>query len=68
MEYDKNKPLSIGDKYIRTRIKDGKVTVEAFGFQGTTCQDATRDLEQRLGSVEQRTAKEELGGELQQTN
>jgi len=38
-------------KRIRATFKDGKAEVKTFGFQGSACLDATRDLEKALGKV-----------------
>ena len=34
-----------------TIAKDGSVTIEVNGIKGKSCQDATRELEKRLGAV-----------------
>ena len=34
-----------------TIAKDGSVTIEVNGIKGKSCQDATRELEKRLGVV-----------------
>lgn len=36
---------------------DGDVSLEAQGYQGEACLEATRELEEKLGSVEQREKK-----------
>ncbi len=38
---------------------DGSVSVEARGYDGTDCEEATRFLEQALGKVQQRKHKPE---------
>ncbi len=37
----------------------GEVTVEAVGFKGASCEAATRAIEEALGKVSKRTAKQE---------
>ena len=37
-----------------TVAPDGGVSIEAKGFIGTTCQDATRELERALGPATER--------------
>lgn len=60
---DVHKPVSIGSRYVRLHVgPDGKVTVEAFGFEGDTCQNATRSVEAALGRVSSRTRKDDEGG------
>lgn len=39
-------------QHIVTIAKDGKTTVETKGYEGSTCQQATQRLEQRIGRVE----------------
>lgn len=36
---------------IRVKIRGKKVEIVTDGFGGTSCQDATRRLEERLGTV-----------------
>ncbi|TLD71667.1 DUF2997 domain-containing protein [Phragmitibacter flavus] len=38
----------------------GAIAIEASGFKGSDCEQATRDLEQALGIVRQRTRKPEF--------
>ena len=40
--------------------KDGKSKIDAEGFTGTTCQDATKFFEEALGKVTANQAKPEL--------
>ena len=37
----------------------GEVTIEAVGFQGTTCEKATEVIEQALGVIASKTKKPE---------
>lgn len=38
----------------------GAIAIEASGFKGSDCEQATRELEQALGIVRQRTRKPEF--------
>lgn len=42
-----------------TIAPDGKVTIDALGFEGTSCEEATRELEAALGVVTDRDEKVE---------
>lgn len=42
---------------------DAEVKIDAQGFSGTECETATQRLEERLGTVEDRTFKPEHGTE-----
>lgn len=47
-------------KQIKITIPlDGEVTIEAIGFQGCGCTDATKVFEEALGAVTKRTKKTE---------
>lgn len=47
------KPATIGGKYVEVIIdKNGATTVEAHGFAGGACREATKPLEDRLGAKE----------------
>jgi hypothetical protein len=60
---DDNKPAGIGSRYVRLHVSpEGQTTVEAFGFDGETCQAATRNVENALGRVSSRTKKDDEGG------
>lgn len=50
--------------------KDGKTTVDAIGFSGTSCEDATRAIEQALGAPKKRSLKPEHArlGNVQRNN
>lgn len=51
----------MAQKMIRVRIKpDGSVSIETSGFKGTECKEATRQLEQSLGTVVQDQPKPEM--------
>ena len=39
---------------------EGSLVIEAVGFQGTGCQEATRFLEEALGNMQQREKKPEF--------
>lgn len=39
---------------------EGKVRIDAIGFAGTSCKDATKVIEQALGAVESSQNKPEL--------
>lgn len=39
----------------------GSPTIEAEGFTGTSCKDATEFIERALGKVSERKAKPEMG-------
>ncbi len=39
---------------------DGSIQIEAVGFQGPDCEQATRFIEQALGNVERRDRKPEF--------
>lgn len=51
------KPEGIGDRYTRLNCTTGKL--EAFGFEGGECVEATRAIEQRLGASGERTRKDD---------
>ena len=38
---------------------DGTVTIDAIGYAGTACTDASRHIEQALGTIQHRTRKPE---------
>jgi len=38
---------------------DGTISIEAHGYEGADCEDATRFIEQALGKVQQRKRKPE---------
>lgn len=60
-----NPPLEVGKKYIEIEISEkGEVKVEAHGFNGVGCREATRQLEVGLGSVTSRKDKP-TGGSTQ---
>jgi len=60
---DEHKPAGIGARYMRLHVNpEGKTMVEAFGFEGETCQEATRGVENALGRVSSRTKKDDEGG------
>ncbi len=46
--------------------KQGRVQIEANGFEGSSCEDATRAIEQALGAESSRERKPEFYNE--QTN
>jgi len=46
-------------KKIIVKIKKGKVKIEAEGYTGTSCQDATKQIEEALGVVDDRDLKDE---------
>lgn len=39
--------------------EDGSVSIEAMGFKGKSCENATREIEKMLGRVTNRTRKKE---------
>ena len=48
-------------KQIKITIEEnGDTVVEAIGFKGKSCQDATKQIEQALGSVQKSTKKPEF--------
>lgn len=49
----------MGEQIIIVVSPDGTTKVETKGFQGSTCKDATKALEQALGTVESETLKPE---------
>lgn len=42
-----------------TISQEGDVEIDAEGFQGRECEEATRDIERAIGSVEERERKDE---------
>lgn len=54
------KPPGIGNKYVEVTIdEEGKTTVEVHGCDSaSTCRKATEDLENALGKVTNRKAKD----------
>ena len=53
---------------IITVDKDGQFTIEAQGYQGTSCEQATAGLEAALGTVDKRDYKAEYHEITQQHN
>lgn len=52
------------EKEIIIRIRNGQVEIEAVGFSGSKCLEATRPYEKDLGAVVERKKKPEfLSGE-----
>lgn len=47
---------------------DGATVVEAIGFTGTSCKDATRPIEEALGAVQKQTPKPEQYVQTQNQN
>lgn len=45
---------------IITVEQDGKAVVTTKGFKGKTCKEATKQLEEALGSVSKETATSEM--------
>jgi len=43
-----------------THYEDGTVKVEAFGFEGESCMNATKEIEALLGRVDSQTLKSEF--------
>jgi transposase len=55
-----NVPLEVGSKYIVVEINEkGETVVEAVGFHGHGCKEATKQLEIGLGTVSSRKDKPE---------
>ncbi len=55
-------PLAVGSKYICIKIlEDGGTEIEAVGFHGIGCKEATKQLEIGLGTVSSRKDKPEGG-------
>ena len=53
-------PLEVGSKYIIVKIaEDGSTEIEAVGFHGQGCKEATKQLEIGLGTVTGRKDKPE---------
>ena len=46
----------------------GDIRIDAVGFQGTGCQEATRFLEEALGNIQQREKKPEFHATTRRTN
>jgi len=56
------KPQEVGDKYIEIVVdENGKTTIEAHGFNGIGCREATAQIEARLGGVSFRKKKDPPG-------
>ncbi len=47
-----------GKKVVITFGKDGSVQVEAFGYVGTTCEEATAFLDELFGKPENKKLKD----------
>jgi hypothetical protein len=65
VDKDENILLEIEDTMAQKKItvlvdKTGGVKIETEGFQGKTCQDATKQLEAALGTVSADTPKQEM--------
>ena len=57
------KPLGIGDCYDEVVITpDGSVQLRQYGYSGDECKNASKSLEDRLGTVKQRTKKDDGHG------
>ena len=60
------KPQGIGSKYLEIIIQeDGNVALEAHGYTGLTCRQATAQLEIGLWTVQSR--KDKKGPDAKQT-
>lgn len=57
----------MGRQIVIEIAPDGATTIEAVGFTGTACEDATRALEQALGIATARTGKPEREAKVQRT-
>ena len=44
-------------KKITINHSTGEITIEAIGYTGTTCLDATKVYEEKLGTIGERTRK-----------
>lgn len=42
---------------VKVNLETGATEIEAIGYNGSGCKDATRDFENALGVVEDRTVK-----------
>ncbi|WP_103108616.1 DUF2997 domain-containing protein [Brevibacillus reuszeri] len=52
--------MNKNEKYIEIHIdSNGQTTIEAFGYEGNSCERATASLEDALGHVESRERKPE---------
>ena len=51
-------------KTIRVKIKDGKTSIHAEGYSGSTCMDATKAFEDALGQVVEDEATQEMHEEV----
>ena len=55
------KPMGISTKYLEFVIDEhGEVSVEAHGFIGRACMQASQDYEKALGLVGNRKEKQEI--------
>jgi hypothetical protein len=53
-------PLGVGAKYVQIVIdENGATTIEAHGFNGVGCREATAGIEGTLGTVKDRKQKRE---------
>jgi hypothetical protein len=60
------KPVELGSKYIEIVIdEEGKTSVEAHGFGGVGCREATKGIEIALGGA--RSRKDKRGPDAKQT-
>lgn len=60
------KPVELGSKYLEIVIdENGQTSVEAHGFNGVGCREATKGIEIALGGVRDR--KDKRGPDAKQT-
>lgn len=48
------------NRKVIIKIKDGKASIDAVGFEGSSCSLATKSLESRLGTVDEVIEKPEM--------
>ena len=42
------------DQYVKVTFKKGKVYIQAEGYEGAMCEEATRKIEEAIGKVSER--------------
>ncbi len=49
----------VAKERIEFTFKKGQVSIDAIGFTGSACEAATREVEEKLGTVTEKTRKPE---------
>lgn len=52
---------------VKVCLETGETSIEAVGYNGSGCKDATKDFENALGNVEDRTVKATMWNKATET-